>query len=348
MSFSVQSKAAPAIADSLRGPDAQKAQAAREKVIALLQGSKPQSDTSNQAPAEVIQAQADANVSTQALAPSGQDNTSEAQEAAASTSASEAEAPAEKKEAPLSSQYAVLARKEKQLRIKAQQQELAYKAREDALRARETELAQKDSKYQSDFIPKDRLTQDTINVLLEQGITYDQITQMVLNQPQQDPATRSYLQKLEAKIAALEAGVQETKKSSVDQQTQSYNQAVHQIRLDAKSLVKTDPAFETIRETASEEDIVSLIKDTFEKDGILLSVEEAAQTVEEQLVEEAMKIARIKKIQQKLNAAPAQPPKQGTDTKKSNEMKTLTNAVGTARQLTARERAIAAMEGKKI
>lgn len=255
------------------------------------------------------------------------------------------------KEDTLSSQYAVLARKEKALRAKVQAQEAAYKAKEDALRAREEAIAAKDAEYQSKYISRDRITQDPWNTLQELGLSYDQLTQLAVNPPpQQDPVTKAAIQKFQEEIKSLKDAQEKANKSYQDSQTQAYQQAVNQIRSEAKSLVSSDPNFETIKETNSVDDVVDLIEQTFKSEGVLLSVEEAAQAVEDHLIEEAMKIAKLKKIQQRLSpqtpAAPQKTP-EGTNTKQPQQtLKTLTNSVGTSRQLTAKERAILAFKGE--
>jgi hypothetical protein len=119
-----------------------------------------------------------------------------------------------------------------------------------------------------------------------------------------------------------------------------------QIRNDVNMLVKHDPQFETIKATNSIGDVVELIEKTFNEDGVLLTVEEAAQQVESYLVDEAIKLARLAKIQQKLAPAPKAEASKATGTPEKQSMKTLTNSVNSSRTLSARERAILAMQGK--
>jgi hypothetical protein len=64
--------------------------------------------------------------------------------------------------------------------------------------------------------------------------------------------------------------------------------------------------------------------------------------VEDYLVEEALKVAKISKISKKLQPA-AQP---AAEPIKQPAAKTLTNAMGTNRPLSAKERAVLAFEGK--
>lgn len=258
------------------------------------------------------------------------------EEAATEVAAVEATKP---KEEPLSSQYAQLARKEKAIRAKVQE----LKAKEAAIAAKDAEYAAKDSEYQSKYISRDALAQDPWSILQDLGITYDKLTEQALNTTQQDPQTKAYLTRLEAEIKALRSEQEGTKKTYQANQDQQYQQALNQIKAETQTLVASDPNFETIRETGSVDDVVELIKQTFDKDGILLTVEEAAQEVENHLVEEALKIARIKKIQQRLS--PQQAQKQ-PETVQKQPAKTLTNAMATTKPMTAKQRAILAFEGK--
>lgn len=250
------------------------------------------------------------------------------------------------KEKLLSTQYAQLARREKALYAKAQAREQALAAREQELQSREAAIKAKDTDYQSNFIPKSRLTEDTISVLLENGISYDQITQLALNQTNQDPTTKAAIQKLEMQIKAQEEARESDRKAYAEQQNQSYQQALKQIRLDTKQLVDADPNFEAIKATNSIKDVVDLIEQTFKEDGVLLSVEEACQQVEDHLVEKLSNYSsQINKVQQRLNAAKTAP-KQSAQGTPQQPKPTLTNAVGSSKKLSAKDRAILAFKGE--
>ena len=255
---------------------------------------------------------------------------------------------APKEDTALSKQFAQLARQERALRAKAQAQEQAWKAKEQAIQAREAELSAKDNKYQ-DYISRDQLKNDPLAVLTQAGISYDDVVQQVLNQAPKDPRVEATISRLEAKIQALEAQNEQATKTYQENQTQQYQAAVKQIKVDATNLVKSDPNFEIIRTTGSVNDVVELITQTYEKDGILLSVEEAAQEVENYLMEEATKLTKIEKIKKKLGqVAPVQSPstKQPQSSKSQPQLKTLTNATSGSRQLSARERALLAFKGE--
>jgi hypothetical protein len=252
-------------------------------------------------------------------------------------------------EDPISTQYATLARKEKALRAKALQQEQSLKAKEVAIAAKEAELKAKETEYQSKYISKDRLTQDTINALAEAGLTYDQITELMLQQSSPERQAQSaYEKRLDAKLQELEKKQTEAAKAIENQQSASYQQALTQIKNETKQLVAVDPAFETIKETNSINDVVELIERTFKQEGVLLSVEDAARQVEEYLVEEAFKLTKLKKIQQRLTPAPkaAEEPKQESKPGAPQTLKTLSNSIASPGKLSVRERAIAAFKGQ--
>lgn len=247
-----------------------------------------------------------------------------------------------KTEDPLSPQYALLARKEKALRANAQ----AIKAREDAIKAKEAELASKDAEYASKYIQRDKLLADPLSILSELGISYDELTNKILGTPTEGQPSQE-LQALKAEIKAIKDAQDQANQAAKDNQQNQYKQAVNQIRNEAKALVNSDPNLETIKVTNSVNDVVELIEKTFAEEGRLMTVEEAAAEVEEYLIEEGMKLARIEKIQKRLQPKVETPPKQSEPKQQQQPtMKTLTNAVTASKPLTARERAMLAFKGQ--
>lgn len=250
---------------------------------------------------------------------------------------------------PLSSQYAVLARKEKALRAKQQQQDVAFKQREEALKAKEAEIAAKGQEYESGYISKARLKERTLESLAEAGLTYEEITQKQIEAGEVHPSVKAHIERLEARLAAQEKSVEEGRRQATEQQSEAYKAAVNQIRQDAQALVKSDPAYEMIKTTNSVKDVVELIEATFKEEGRVMDVSEAADLVEQHLIEEIDKLTKTEKIKNRLNPKPAtqelastQPP----TPKQTQSMKTLTNATGSTRTLSAKERAILAFKGE--
>lgn len=254
----------------------------------------------------------------------------------------------------LSRQFAQLARQEKALRAKVQQQDQALKAREQALAVREAKFSEPQQPQfdASKYVSLEDFKANPLKVMAQTGLSYDELTQQLLNVSTTDPRTEALIGRLEAKIKALEDGAEDTKKSYAETQQQTYNAAVKQIEYDARDLVQMDPNFETIKATNSVKDVVELITRTHAKTGKILSVEEACNKVEEYLVDEALKLTRIGKIKSRLEQSSAvkvqtqkQPPKP-LDRQIQPGMKTLTNAASSTRQLSAKERAVLAFKGE--
>ena len=236
---------------------------------------------------------------------------------------------AEANSEPLSPEFAALARRERQLR--KSQQEL--KAAQDAWK-----------QDQGKYVPRERLTSETLKVLAEAGITPDKLVELQINQAAPpDPS-----QKLQEEIAALKAQLNQLvdpeNGTLAQRDKQAYEQAVSQIRSDAKLLVESNPAYETIKSEGRTEDVVELITSVFNEDGTVLDVEEAASLLEAKLVERLYKqyerIGKYEKLKAKLRestesaeANPAQPTHAPT-------LNTLTNAGSSTRPLTPREKAV--------
>lgn len=194
--------------------------------------------------------------------------------------------------------FAALARKERANRAEA----MKLKAEKDAW------IAEK-AKYESDYIPRSKLKEmgrnNPLGLLEQAELTADEYTQALLNTSPE----KADIMKLHAKIAELESKLTQTSSKMDERETQAYDQAVNQIRNDVKIFVSADPDYEMIRETNSQEAVVELIKENFNTTGTILSIDDAAKQVEEYLTEEAMKMARLKKVQTKLAPPPLEAPK---------------------------------------
>lgn len=247
----------------------------------------------------------------------------------------------------LSPRFAALAKKEKAIR----------QAKEEVSRERER-LKLQEEDYKARYIPKDRLKTEWQQVLQEQGIGVDQITQMAMNQPgPQD----QMIQKLQARIDELENKQTESFKKQEENQTSQYTKALDAIRLQVKDLVTKDDNYQVIKATAQEEAVVELIEKRFQETGIVPSVESATREVEETILKEMAKYSSIGKVRALFEAKEAalevpvkKPEAPGIQIEKrqipQQPIKTLTNAATAvpSKPLSARdrrERAIAAFKG---
>jgi len=343
-------KSAPNVANSNQ-PASDASSSARARAIAILTTGGPASGN------EVVQNQN--NVSPEEMgavktASTETKDTEKTEQKTIDKSTSESEASKDKEE-PLSSQYAQLARREKALRAERMQ----FKAKEEAFKAREEAIKAKELEYQTNYIPKSSLKEDALSVLSDAGVDNNDLIERLLNQPKsEDTLVTKEIRALREEIKALKGEQENTKKSFQDTQQATYDQAIAQIDRDVRSLVKNNENFETITAMKQEREVVKLIETTFNEGlgdeypaGTVLSTEEAAQIVEDYLVEEAMKIAKISKIAKKLQPVSVTTEKKldaGESQQTKQQTKTLTNAQGTNRPLSARERAMLAFKGEKF
>ncbi len=244
----------------------------------------------------------------------------------------EATKPTEPKE-QLSPRFAALARQQKELR--RQQQELKTK---------EQELTTKYSKYDTDYIPKSKIKENALAVLLENGVTYDELTKLVLEQPNADSQA---VTKISEKIAKLESSLSEREKRETETAQKTYEQAIKNLTNETKMLVTGNPDYELVEKEEAQDAVVELIRLTFEEDGEMLTVEEASKRTEAFLLDRLSKITTYNKIKSKLSP-PVEEVKQPPQTKQIPQpIKTLTNAQTTVTskpqsKRDIRERAIAA------
>ena len=328
MAFTTTPLAGPAVLNPQSTPN-QGQQSARDRAVAALLGNQT------------------APVNQNAISPEERGAITAPSETAPPRQETTSEAPKEARE-PVSSQFAQLAKKEKALRAQSMElrrQRDAFKAEQDARTQQPAQPAFDPNKY----LDKEDLKQNLWSRLSEMGVTYDEITQQVLNSPDQSSQELKQLKaQMEKEIKAVRDEQERSKQDAAENQKAAYNQAVEQIRSDVKRLVDTDSSFELIKATGSIGDVARLIEETFKTDKRLMSVEEASQEVEAYLTEEAIKLAKLSKIQKVMRPAPASPTVTKQPAPQQQGTRTLTNALGSTQRLSARERAIAEFNNKRV
>lgn len=355
MAFTIAPKEGPARVEGVLNPISPVQSAAKERAIAKLLGQAPETTTNN---AQTSPVQNPSQVGMEELSalkvPTQKDDNSitESTEAKPASEATEAPKQPPEEGQPLSSQFAQLARKEKALRAR----EIEIKRLEQEYKAQQGVKITQPTIDTSKYVDRAELEKNPFGVLAELGVSYEALTEMAANAPTSDQvAFNKTIAALEAKIATLEKGQDEFKKLDVEREQNSYKTALETIRRDVTATVKSNEAYETVRLSGSEGDVVELIEKTFHNGmgadypkGTVLSVEEAAQIVENHLVEEAFNLVnKSKKLQSRLQPKPAEttaqkqpePPKQSQP-----PMRTLTNSVGSSRQYSAKERAMFAAQ----
>lgn len=230
----------------------------------------------------------------------------------------------------------------------------AFERKEKQIRRMQMQLQQerknleaKANQYNTDYVPKSKLTEDPLSVLTENGITYEKLTELMLNSNSNDPAMKA----LRADINALKAAQVSAQNAQAEATTAQYQQALKQIGTEVKLLCDSGEEFEMVKNSNAYDAVVELIEQTFNKDGYLMDVKEAANQVETYLLEEAYKMSQFKKVQARLAPkAPAEDTAQKAP--QTPGMKTITHQATqapAARRSTEKERierAKAAFYGK--
>jgi hypothetical protein len=138
------------------------------------------------------------------------------------------------------------------------------------------------------------------------GVTYEELANRYLKQP---TPQEQEMNALRAELQALKDGQQKTLDSVEASQQRAYNQAVKQLTREVTLLVDGSEAFEAINASPiNKEAVVAYIETTYKEDGILLTADEAAKQVEDYLVEEAIRLASLKKVRAKLTPETAPEP----------------------------------------
>jgi pyruvate/2-oxoglutarate/acetoin dehydrogenase E1 component len=109
---------------------------------------------------------------------------------------------------------------------------------------------------------------------------------------------------------------------------------------EAERLAKEGEAFELIRTKDAYDRVLRRIYNTYKKTGRVLDVSEAMESVENELLAEAEKLAAIKKVQSKI-ALPAQ----ALPSQPQQKRMTLTARDTAAPAMSRRARALAAFQG---
>lgn len=189
----------------------------------------------------------------------------------------------------LSPQASALARREAQFR----KQQAEFEAQKKAFEEK-----------QKDYVPLSELQQNKGSALLKRlGRTYEDLTSELLNEQQGADPTNQALQELSEKVNTLESSISDSQKKQIDGVIKQYESEI-------SKLVDSNPEFETIKARKAEGFVLQHILDTFNdpEDGEILTVDQAAREIEELLLDDAIQVAQLKKVQAKLAPkAPEEP-----------------------------------------
>lgn len=246
-----------------------------------------------------------------------------------------------------SKQFAALARSQKIFR----DQQRAFQEQKKAFESQMKDMDNLKSQSEQFSNWKQRLAQDPYNVMLESGLTSDQVTSLLLNQPD---STGQKLSLIEQELKSTKEELSRLKSGQEQSQNEGLASAKKQMLFDVKQIVQADDSFEAIKANGedAEQAVVELIHETYNQEGYIMDAFKAAQEVEEHLIEEAMKFANLKKVRAKLT--PAQQVHQQIATPQARQAQQTSTTLSNRSNLTTkpltdrerRERAVLAFQGK--
>lgn len=220
---------------------------------------------------------------------------------------------------PLSPQLAAIAKQKRALQLERQELE-----REKA--------SLKQSPTQGAGVDAARLKSDPLGVLLEAGVTYEQLTEAVLSRQNDSPTYA-----MEQKIKALEESLE---KKFTDRDQRDRQQVLAEMGREAKQIIAEGDDFELVRERKAIPKALKLVEAIYDRDGDIIDIREALRLVEEELFKEIEPLAKLNKMQRAFAPAPAPQP-----TQQHRQMRTLTNRDTASIPMSAKARALAAFNG---
>jgi len=187
-------------------------------------------------------------------------------------------APVTEESVRLSPQLSALARKEQ-----------AFRQREQALKEREKSIEAKLANAEKFEALKAKMSSKDFSEAEALGLSYEDYTKYVLEkQGGEDP--------LQAKISALEAKLESIEKGTEESAANQFEETVAEYKKEISKLVSDNPEYSSIKELKREDAVLQVILDAFEADGEELTVNEAAQQVEDYLVEYGKRFTSLPKF----------------------------------------------------
>tara|TARA_R110000868_G_scaffold119214_1_gene315861 strand:+ start:2308 stop:3153 length:846 start_codon:yes stop_codon:yes gene_type:complete len=224
--------------------------------------------------------------------------------------APEVKIPEVPKDDKFASKFAALARKEK-----------AIQQREEELKKMRGSVDQEKTEYQKLTDLKKKARENPTAWLEEAGLTYDELTQYLLNDKK--PTAESKLTRLEREIEELRK-VNEERQKEIE--TKQFESQLTAFKNEIKDFITKNDKYELTRAFDASEIVYNVIDQHYAEHKKILSTEEAADLVEDYLLKEAeetdKKLQSLKKL--KKTVSPETPPQDLKATDKP-AIKTLTN-----------------------
>jgi hypothetical protein len=207
----------------------------------------------------------------------------------------------------LAPKFAALTRKEKQVR----EMERAVKAQQAEIEKMRTEWESKSKASQeSESQLLSKLKKNPLKALSELGFSYEQLTEMQIND--ENPTPQMLMEQmraeLEAKMEEKYGKITENLKEKEEREArEQYETAVNSYKSELSEFVKANAeTYELIAANNATDLMFESAEEYFKKYQQVPDMQELAKAVEEHLEERANDILKLKKIQNKFAKAPAE------------------------------------------
>ncbi len=246
-----------------------------------------------------------------------------------------------------SSKFAALSRKEKAIREREREIEQKIAQFEERMASFEKPAVEEPAKEPE--IPLEyRLKKNPLQTLEELGLSYEDLTKMVLNDGQlpADMQMKLMREELEndyrSKFEELETKLTEKEKA---EEEAKYNETITQFKSDINEFVDGSENYELIQQSEAYDLVYDVIEQYYEENQRILDTKEAADQVEEYLEEEYGKILeKSKKLgARKLSAEQPQASKPAGQSPTLSNSQSVSGAQQRADRLLSREESLAAL-----
>jgi hypothetical protein len=175
--------------------------------------------------------------------------------------------------------------------------EQAQRQREQAFKQKEEQLAAKLADAEKYIQLKAKLAAKDFSAVEELGVNYDEFLKHELAKQTKNTPEEQRFKKVEEELASF-------KKQQEEQVIKDYqdNQALWKAEI--KKVVGENPDFSTIKDMDAFDVVLQHVNDSFDEDGVELTVEQAAKDIEAALVARAEKWSGVTKIKNKQQATP--------------------------------------------
>jgi hypothetical protein len=193
--------------------------------------------------------------------------------------------------------------------VKAHERFIAAAKREKALRAQERALKEQSSEVAKLKAAHDRVKTDPLAALEELGLTYEQITNLILDRdaPAKEPTAAELAQKMvRDELAKYQ---EDARKAQAEEQTRNYERTVQSVKSQVADIAaKAGETYELVHALGATDRVWAHIEETFERTGKALPIEQAIADVEAELEQDLkQRVLGLKKVARLV--APPQPAK---------------------------------------